>query len=252
MPALTTLCLEEVPELIGIFPQQCGPTTMEKSIWMEVTTTFDQLHNQSLPQSLQVFLNWERLSIEDIKGRFEGIFEIKVANNGNLIKEQAPLKLKLNSLSLVGFPELEFIWKGPTQILSLHRLHQLYIRNCSKLKTIFAPTIVTNLPELRELHVEECNELERIISADSDSSLTNLSAPSSRINAFCFSKHFSISIWNCNKLKCLFSYSLASHCPSLTELRIKDCSELERVVDGFKDKDVEESGEQEDCHCFLN
>ncbi|KAF7815788.1 putative disease resistance protein [Senna tora] len=251
-PALKELYLYGVPELMGLFPQQCGPTTMEKGIWVEVTTTFNQLHNQSLPQSLQAFLNWERLLIEDIIGRFKGFFELKVANNGNLIKEQAPLKLKLNSLILLDFPELEFIWKGPTQILSLQSLREANIRRCSKLKTIFTSTVVTSLPELRELHVWECNELERIISADSDSSLPNLSAPSSHINAFCFSNLLTILIGKCNKLKCLFSYSLASHCPSLFELRIEDCSELERVVDGFKGKDVEESGEQEDCPLFPN
>ncbi|KAF7815789.1 putative disease resistance protein [Senna tora] len=245
LSALKKLSLYDVPKLIGLFPQQCGEEHMDGG-HHDLRPTAQPI----LPQSLQAFLNWESLLIEDIKGRFEGIFELKVANSGNLIKEQAPLKLKLNSLTLLDFPELEFIWKGPTQILSLHKLYDVHIIKCSKLKTIFSPTIVTSLPELWFLLVRECNELERIISADSDSSLPNLSALSSHINAFCFSKLTIIYIEKCNKLKCLFSYSLASHCPSLTNLRIKDCSELERVVDGFKGKDVEESGEQEDCPLF--
>ncbi|XP_028760276.1 disease resistance protein RPS2-like [Neltuma alba] len=61
-----------------------------------------------------------------------------------------------------------------------------------------------------------------------DESLKHLSSSN-----VCFPKLEKIKITACNKVKWVFSsYCLASHCPSLKRIRIKDCSELEGVVKG--------------------
>ncbi|XP_028798131.1 uncharacterized protein LOC114753607 [Neltuma alba] len=132
---------------------------------------------------------------------------------------------ELCSISLDDLEELEYIWKGPTQSVSLHRLDSVHMWNCSKLRNIFTLTIVTSLPELKTLLVDSCEELEGIFCEES---LENLSSSSN----VCFPKLENILIWRCNKMKRVFSYSMASHhCPSLENLEIEYCSELEGVVD---------------------
>ncbi|KAF7815815.1 putative disease resistance protein [Senna tora] len=233
MPALQIFLLLNVPSLIGLCP-----TILEKNIvWTVCITNLNQLCNQRPPQPLQTFLNLTKFAISIGGQRLQGIFELQVGGMfdcNNSLKDEEPLKLNsnLSELSLWQLRGLEFIWKGPTQILSLQSLKEIVLRECSKLKTIFTSTIVTSLPELRSLRADYCYELEGITSADW---LTNISVANSNYNV-CFPKLKSIDIWGCNKLKFLFSYSLASHCPSLQTLGIFSCSELERVVDGFEGK----------------
>lgn len=205
----------------------------------------NQLSNQALLKPLQAFLNLEDLQISG-SGRWKGIYEVKEERvaYGDPIKEQASSKLNLNisSLYLFGVPEIEFIWKGPKQSLSLQRLNSIHIVQCPKLNTIFTSTITTSIPKLETLTIYECNELEGIMYEDSNA-LTSLDASShGDNNNICFPKLSHIRIRGCNKLKYIFTYSLAYHCPSLTQINIEDCYELERVLDVFDRKDGDDGG----------
>ena len=170
-------------------------------------------------------------------GRKKGIFEVQVrgAVEGEeiiaAIEEEEPLKLNsdLCYLTLEQHEELEYIWKGPTQCISLHRLEVVELWDCSMLRNIFTHDVVTSLPVLRTLKVYKCVEWEGIFCEES---LKNLSSS----GFTCFPKLENIRISRCSKVKWLFSYSLASHCPSLKRIEIRRCHELEGVVMGCEDK----------------
>ncbi|XP_061376570.1 disease resistance protein RPS5-like [Gastrolobium bilobum] len=129
---------------------------------------------------------------------------------------------------------------APSQQVYFPKLDNVYIERCNKLEKIFSSTIVISLPELVDLHVKECDELEDILSLDSEEveQLENLSALSQQVR---FPKLCSIRIEICNKLKCIFSYSMAGHCPSLGSLGIELCSQLENIVK-FEHKATSEEG----------
>ncbi|KAI9115801.1 hypothetical protein K1719_013470 [Acacia pycnantha] len=134
---------------------------------------------------------------------------------------------ELISINLESLPELEYIWKVPTQFMSLHRLEVVTLWQCSRLKHIFTFAIDTSLPELRSIRVDICQEWEGIFCEES---LKNLSSSS----IVCFPRLEGIWIHDCHKVRRLFSYALASHCPSLEEITIWDCSQLEGVVQAYK------------------
>ncbi|XP_054802692.1 probable disease resistance protein At5g63020 isoform X2 [Prosopis cineraria] len=194
---------------------------------IERANNFKQLRNQ---KPLTFFLSLKFLQIRNCK-RINDIFEVRVT------REAQDPNLKLNSelckLRLQDLPNLEYIWKGPTQIVSLHRLERVELWSCPRLKSIFSPTILTSLPEVRQLFVYECEEWEGVFCEES---LKNLSSSSSSSNV-CFPKLNEISIEGCNKVKRLLSYSLASHCHSLEYMIIHECSQLERLVDGDNDEE---------------
>ncbi|XP_028787993.1 disease resistance protein At4g27190-like [Neltuma alba] len=133
------------------------------------------------------------------------------------------VKSELRVIWLEDLPKLEYIWKDPIQILSFHRLESIKLLECPRLRNIFTVAIVTSLPELRQLDVRGCNEWEGIFCEES---LKNLSTSST----ICFPKLESILTRNCHKVRRVFSYSLASHCPSLKRITVENCYELEGVV----------------------
>ncbi|KAK4275508.1 hypothetical protein QN277_018579 [Acacia crassicarpa] len=175
-------------------------------------------------------------SLPKLREIFGGIFEHKLESLHNK-QECSPHKhknervkvvnLELISIDLHGLLELDYIWKGPKQFVSLHRLEDVTLWECSKLKHIFTLTIVTSLPKLRRLDVRYCEEWEGIFCEES---LKNLSS-SSIVGLL---RLEIISIYECHKVRRLFSYALASRCPSLEYITIHDCSQLEGVVQAYE------------------
>jgi len=100
----------------------------------------------------------------------KGLFQFQIREHGSN-RELAPLNLDLIYAELSDLPELEFIWKGPTNFLSLHMLKWIFVLECPKLKTIFSPTIVRSLPMLRSLHIIDCEKLEQIFDSGDAQSL---------------------------------------------------------------------------------
>ncbi|XP_028787994.1 disease resistance protein At4g27190-like [Neltuma alba] len=203
----------------------------------------NQLQNE---QSLIFFLRLESLQIKssgkkkeiisiDHCSEFEGLIGEEAAHGDPLLHDMQDhpqkhdndtvrvVKSELRVIWLEDLPKLEYIWKDPIQILSFHRLESIKLLECPRLRNIFTVAIVTSLPELRQLDVRGCNEWEGIFCEES---LKNLSTYST----VCFPKLESILTRNCHKVRRVFSYSLASHCPSLKRITVENCYELEGVV----------------------
>ncbi|KAL2975925.1 hypothetical protein AAZX31_14G190100 [Glycine max] len=252
---LKTLRLDELPNLVGIWPKYFDPhlpnlkelrcidcprlpdswvrrvmiidsdllqdsTVTEKKLLCSVTTTFNQLSDQVLSSKLRHVLKFRKLELHGLG--VKGLFQFQIREHGSN-KELAPLNLDLFYAFLGYLPELEFIWKGPTNFLSLQMLKWIHVNRCPKLKTIFSPTIVRSLPMLRRLEITDCEELEQIFDSGDAQTLYTCS------QQVCFPNLNYICVEKCNKLKYLFHNFVAGHFHNLIELEIEDCSELQKV-----------------------
>ncbi|KAK4275502.1 hypothetical protein QN277_018573 [Acacia crassicarpa] len=207
----------------------CG-NEAERAFLVVTAKSFKQLQNHEALMTL--FLRLKHVEIKRSGRRMKVMFEVQV--RGTLEGEESieePLKLNLCSLYLDDLAELEYIWKGPPQSVSLYRLEDVSLSKCPKSKNIFTFAIVTSLPELRTLEVVRCKEWEGIFCEES---LKILSSSSN----VCFPKLQNISISGSNKVKRLFTYSLAFHCPLLEGITIRDCSELESLVEEASHEDI--------------
>jgi len=185
---------------------------------------FHQLNDQTIAPELKVVLKLKYLNLNDIVG-VKGLFKFQISEPGS-IRELVPLNMGLVDLTLFDLPELKFIWKGPTNFLSLQMLDMIYVNGCPKLKTIFSPTIVRSLPMLKTLRISNCEELEHIFDSGDSEEFKCLYTCSQQV---CFPNLEWIEVENCNKLKCLFYNFVAGHFPSLADLDIADCSQLEKI-----------------------
>ncbi|XP_054818498.1 F-box/LRR-repeat protein 4-like [Prosopis cineraria] len=175
------------------------------------------------------------ISLPKLRNIFGGEFEYQLKYPHDTHKnenERARVVSKLCYLELQSLPELECIWKGPTQIISLHRLERVEVWQCPKLRSIFTLATVTSLPKLKEFEVRTCDQWEGIFCEEL---LQNIYVADSTI---CFPTLETITVTHCPKVKRLFSYSLASHCPSLKKITIYYCSQIEGVVQGYKGEQV--------------
>ncbi|XP_028790393.1 probable disease resistance protein At4g27220 [Neltuma alba] len=203
-PSVEVLGIRDCSELETVVDEEAA----HDGDWRLPLLKLKKLHLRGLPK------------LRDIFGG--GLLECPQQKNEN--KRARVVNSELCSIFLKDLGELEYIWKGPTQSVSLHRLESIELWRCSKLRNIFTLTIVTSLPELKILEVFDCEELEGIFCEES---LENLSSSSN----VCFPKLEKILILGSNKMKRVFSYSMASHhCPSLESIRIVSCAELEGVV----------------------
>jgi len=176
----------------------------------------------------------------------KGLFQFQMVELG-INGVQVPLNLDLSILDLTNLPELKFIWKGPTNFLSLQMLEIIRVYGCPKLKTIFSPAIVRSLPMLRELDILNCEELEQIFDSSDAQELKSLYTCSQQV---CFPKLYEVKVQECNKLKCLFYNFVVGHFPCLTFLTIQGCSKLEKVFafeceyDDYGQEGTSKDGEQ--------
>ena len=154
--------------------------------------------------------------------RVKGLFQFQIKEHESN-KELAPLKLDLTHAYLWDLLELEFIWKGPTNFLSLHMLDMIHVNGCPKLKVIFSPTILRSLPMLTTLEIIDCEELEQIFDSGDAQSLYTCS------QFVCFPDLNTIYVRKCNKLKYFFHNFVAGHFCDLNYLKIEDCSQLQKV-----------------------
>jgi len=173
-----------------------------------------------LSSKLRHVLKFRKLELHGLG--VKGLFQFQIREHGSN-KELAPLNLDLFYAFLGYLPELEFIWKGPTNFLSLQMLKWIHVNRCPKLKTIFSPTIVRSLPMLRRLEITDCEELEQIFDSGDAQTLYTCS------QQVCFPNLNYICVEKCNKLKYLFHNFVAGHFHNLIELEIEDCSELQKV-----------------------
>ncbi|KAA3453074.1 disease resistance protein isoform X1 [Gossypium australe] len=199
-PSLHVLKVRDCPQLTPFIV----PTNIQELEFSEMTEK-KQISNVTVPE-------WRGgTSISN----FEELFEYSGYNLSTL-----------RVLGLYKLTELRVIWSGPIQVEHFQNLTQLVVHNCRRLRYIFSPTIARNLPQLWGLDISDCEELEQIIEKDQTPSQHHL-------QPICFPDLSSITIRNCENLKCLFPITLADGgLPTLGELFLTSLSKLEQVFEG--------------------
>ncbi|KAL2975923.1 hypothetical protein AAZX31_14G189900 [Glycine max] len=217
-PRLPDSCVRRV--MIIDSDLQQDSTATEKELLCLVATTFNQLSDQVLSSKLGHVLKFRYLRLHGLG--VKGLFQFQIRENKSN-RELAPLNLDLTHADLWDLLELEFIWKGPTNFLSLQSLDMIYVNRCPKLKVIFSPTIVRSLPMLKQLSIIDCEELEHIFDSGDAQSLYTCS------QQVCFPNLRTIRVLKCNKLQYLFHNFVAGHFHRLNYLEIEHCSQLQKV-----------------------
>ncbi|KAK0600110.1 hypothetical protein LWI29_011736 [Acer saccharum] len=78
-------------------------------------------------------------------------------------KENPFLLSSLESLHLLWLHNLRYIWKGPTQQVSLQSLTVVQVLECHKLRYLFTLSLARSLLQLEQLWVEKCDSLKHIV-----------------------------------------------------------------------------------------
>ncbi|XP_028780189.1 uncharacterized protein LOC114736226 [Neltuma alba] len=126
----------------------------------------------------------------------------------------------------------------PTQVLSFQYLCSLEVTHSKKLKFVFSrSTIVHNsLPKLTSLTLFDCEELEEIIAENEEHQIMSNNVQVG------FPELRWVDVKRCNKLKRLFSTSVATILPQLYSLLITEANQLE-VIFGHNSEDDTNYGE---------
>lgn len=88
--------------------------------------------------------------------------EVKV-ESGNKLRENLVLLSSLANLNLRNLPELNEIWKGPAQYVSLHNLTDVKVSECHNLTHLSSFSLAQSLLQLKKLKIHHCERLEQII-----------------------------------------------------------------------------------------
>ncbi|KAK1583817.1 hypothetical protein Q3G72_027230 [Acer saccharum] len=81
-------------------------------------------------------------------------------------KENPFLLSSLESLDLSWLQNLRYIWKGPTQQVSLQSLTVVKVFGCNKLRYLFTLSLARSLLQLEQLKVKDCGSLEHIVETE--------------------------------------------------------------------------------------
>ncbi|KAB2032521.1 hypothetical protein ES319_D05G380100v1 [Gossypium barbadense] len=206
-PSLHVLKVRDCPQLTPFIV----PTNIQELSFSEMTEK-KQISSVTVPERRGgTSTCTEYLTISN----FEELFEYSGYNLSSL-----------KILTLSKLTELQVIWSGPIQVEHFQNLTQLTVNDCRRLRYIFSSTIARNLPQLWMLNISDCEELEQIIEKDQTPSQHHL-------QPICFPNLSSITIINCENLKCLFPITLAHDgLPNLLGLYLTRVSKLEQVFEG--------------------
>ncbi|TXG67022.1 hypothetical protein EZV62_008297 [Acer yangbiense] len=93
-------------------------------------------------------------------GELEDVFQLE----GLCYSKENPFLLSsLESLHLSGLQNLRYIWKGPTQQVSLQSLTFVRVDGCNKLRYLFTLSLARSLLQLEVLIVWGCDSLEHVV-----------------------------------------------------------------------------------------
>jgi len=107
-----------------------------------------------------LFLKLETLVVENCD-YVKTIFDVKSTTQGTLIT--SPLK----TLTLSKLPNLKNVWnEDPREILNMHHLEQVHVRECKGLKSVFPQSVAKDNEKLENLLVVNCERLTTIIAED--------------------------------------------------------------------------------------
>ncbi|XP_054779434.1 uncharacterized protein LOC129287257 [Prosopis cineraria] len=229
LPALTKLCLEAVPKMVSMCPENYyvtapslndisfGSGCPQLAITSLIDLTISGHKGQEQLSRKEVIgmhlCNLKHLGLESLD--METIYDLE------RLGIASPVNSTLKTLSLNDLDNLRNICVGPKNYLSFQNLFKLTISDCNQLKFILPSSISRSLPCLRHLEVSDCEELEHIIEdADDDDP---------HHQECCFPNLHRIIVTDCKRLKWLFSISASGRLPQLSMLVIYDAPELEQV-----------------------
>ncbi|XP_024952002.2 probable disease resistance protein At4g27220 [Citrus sinensis] len=254
LPKLTNLALSELPNFMGFYEGS------DYSTWPSLQElTIYECRNTS--PSFTVFeaagKDSKFLEVNNIARMRHGLKNLKLLEIGGCLT-QVVFQLEgfefdggegehflsfpsLETLRFSDLPELECIWKGPSQFINPQNLSILSVENCPKLRRIFSTTLARHLSKLEVLSIEWCSALEQIIVQDDEEEEQHQQAA-------CFSNLLEITIYDCDNLKSLFHVNVARDLQQLKKLDIARCEKLEQII--FQDDEEEEQHQQ--AACFSN
>ncbi|XP_031263105.1 probable disease resistance protein At4g27220 [Pistacia vera] len=175
---------------------------------------------------LQSFQNLQTFKERDCRSLVY-IFDCK---DIKIAEGEAKLLSSLELLELNELPELSHIWNGDHQSISLCSLKRVQLLHCDKLIKLFSPTLLQNLICLEEIYIRDCNNLEEIFGKKEtlDEELDHtITSPS-------LGNLTTIQIYDCDKLKNLFTPSIVKCLVKLKSLKIWGCSTIEEIVTNEK------------------
>ncbi|XP_048135734.1 uncharacterized protein LOC125315326 [Rhodamnia argentea] len=154
----------------------------------------------------------------------------------------------LESLTMVGLPNLENIWSDESP-LGLSSLQSLEVSSCKSLSKVINSRSLVKLHELHTLKVEDCVSVQEIFDLDglgADANIETLSElntiyikrlPSLRCiwnkdpcGLVRFHKLKQLEVFGCNNLGFLFFPSMVQSLPQLRELEVLDCKKMEAII----------------------
>jgi disease resistance protein RPS2 len=145
--------------------------------------------------------NLKELTVDSCKS-LEEVFELGEADEGSSEEEEMLPLSSLTTLQLSWLPEVKCIWKGPTRLVSLRSLADLYLDSLDKLTFIFTASLARSLPKLLRLEISNCAELQHIIREEDGEREIIPQSP-------CFPKLKTLYIEECGKLEYVFPVSLS-------------------------------------------
>ncbi|TXG66948.1 hypothetical protein EZV62_008223 [Acer yangbiense] len=93
-------------------------------------------------------------------GELEDVFQLE----GLCYAKENPFLLSsLESLDLFYLKNLRYIWKGPTQQVSLQSLTVVEVDECDQLRYLFTLSLARSLLQLEQFTVKDCGSLEHIV-----------------------------------------------------------------------------------------
>lgn len=98
-------------------------------------------------------------------------------------KTDLVLHLCLAKLNLYDLRALKWIWKGPTNRISLQNLMDVEVTRCLNLRYVFSVSLAKSLVQLQTLKIRECQSLEDIVFDDNERK-GNVSAGDRNVMAF--------------------------------------------------------------------
>ncbi|XVF79134.1 hypothetical protein PTKIN_Ptkin14bG0195400 [Pterospermum kingtungense] len=206
------LPLDVIPELLWNLEFLKVSRIMEKDIKFLTDTTPGNV----VPVAT-ILQNLKDVRIVDCKN-LQVIFEMKTENQALLLSE-------LKDLYLSRLPDLKYIWKMPTQHLSLQSLGAVKIYGCGKLKSLFSFSLAQSLVRLENFEVVGCGELEQIVE-ESEGGEQEISPNMNLDKYLLFPKLKSLKICDCYSLKKKIPDLVAPlELPQLQELELKNCPE---------------------------
>ncbi|XVF79155.1 hypothetical protein PTKIN_Ptkin14bG0197200 [Pterospermum kingtungense] len=210
------LLLNVISELVWKVENLEVSDVMEKEIKYLTDTT-----PRNVPVAT-ILQNLKRVRIERCK-HLQVIFQLKKVEN------QAQLLSNLKFLLLQELPNLECIWKVPTQHVSLGSLEDVRLWRCGKLKSVFSFSLAQSLVRLEVLEINECDELKQIVE-ELEGGEQEISPNMNLEKPLYLSKLRTLVIKGCNNLEYIFpKFMTREGLPQLQKLEMIGLSRLKQI-----------------------